>query len=51
VYTSAYESASAGGYIPGEWKPGEPVPLRLVGDKLYLRRHNGSELETTIIKK
>jgi hypothetical protein len=51
VYTGEYESTSADGYTPGEWKPGDPVPVRLAGDKLYLRRPNGRELQTTIIKR
>lgn len=51
VYTGEYEAASADGYTAGEWKPGDPVPIRLVGDKLYLRRPNGRELETTIVKR
>jgi hypothetical protein len=51
VYTGEYESSSADGYIPGEWKPGDPVPVRLVGDKLYLRRPNGRELQTTVVKR
>jgi hypothetical protein len=51
LYTGEYESSSADGYIPGEWKPGDPVPVRLSGDKLYLRRPNGRELQTTIVKR
>jgi hypothetical protein len=51
VYTGEYDSTTADGYTPGEWKPGDPVPVRLVGDKLYLRRHNGRELQTTIVKR
>lgn len=51
VYTGEYESASAGGYTPGEWKPGDSVPIRFDGDKLYLRRGNGIELETTVVKR
>ena len=51
VYTGEYESTSADGYTPGEWKPGDPVPVRLSGDKLYLRRPNGRELQTTIVKR
>jgi hypothetical protein len=51
VYTGEYESASADDYAPGEWKPGDPVPVRLAGDKLYLRRPNGRELQTTIVKR
>jgi hypothetical protein len=51
VYTGEYECASADGYTPGEWNPGDPVPVRLAGDKLYLRRPNGHELQTTIVKR
>ena len=51
VYTGEYESTSADGYLPGEWEPGDPVPVRLAGDKLYLRRPNGRELQTTIVKR
>ncbi len=51
VYTGEYDSTTADGYTPGEWKPGDPVPVRLAGDKLYLRRPNGQELQTTIVKR
>jgi hypothetical protein len=51
VYTGEYESAFAEGYVPGEWKPGDPVPVRFSGDKLYLRRGNGRELKTIIVKR
>lgn len=51
VYTGEYDSASADDYTPGEWKAGDPVPVRLAGDKLYLRRPNGRELQTTIVKR
>jgi hypothetical protein len=51
VYTGEYESNAADGYTPGEWKPGDAIPVRLAGDKLYLRRPNGQELKTTIVKR
>ena len=51
VYTGEYECTSAGGYLPGEWKPGDPIPVRLYGNQLYLRRPNGRELQTTIVKR
>jgi hypothetical protein len=51
VYTGEYDSTSAEGYAPGEWKPGDPVPVRVSGDKLILRRPNGRELQTTIVKR
>jgi Protein of unknown function (DUF2934) len=51
VYTGEYDANSAGDYTPGEWKAGDPVPVRMAGDKLYLRRPNGRELQTTIVKR
>jgi hypothetical protein len=51
VYTGEYEPISADGYIPGEWTSGDRVPVRLAGDKLYLRRPNGREPKTTIVKR
>jgi hypothetical protein len=51
VYTGEYDVASAGGYQPGEWEPGDHVPVRLEGDRLFLRRPNGRELETNVVKR
>ncbi|MGA8272802.1 MAG: DUF2934 domain-containing protein [Candidatus Sulfotelmatobacter sp.] len=51
VYTGEYDLAASSGYLPGEWKPGDRVPVRLQGDKLFLRRSNGKELETSVIKR
>ena len=51
VYTGEYEAASAGGYAPGEWHAGDPVPVRFLADKMYIRRRNGQDLETTIVKR
>jgi hypothetical protein len=51
VYTGEYETTSADGYSPGEWMTGDPVPVRISGDKLYLRRPNGRELQTTVVKR
>ena len=51
VYTGEYELSAADGYEPGEWEPGDRVPVRLRGEKLYLRRPNGRELETRVVKR
>ena len=51
VYTGEYEVAAAEGYLPGEWKPGDRVPVRLDGDRLFLRRPNGRELQTNVVKR
>ena len=42
---------AADGYAAGEWKPGDSVPIRFAGDKLFLLRSNGRELQTTIVKR
>jgi hypothetical protein len=51
LYTGEYELESADGYAPGEFQQGEPVAVRLEGDKLFLRRPNGQELRATVVKK
>jgi hypothetical protein len=51
VYTGEYDVAAADGYLPGEWKPGDRVVARLQGDRLYLRRPNGRELQTNVVKR
>jgi hypothetical protein len=49
-YLGEYDAASADGYTPGEFAKGEPVPVRFDGDKMFVKRPNGKELETTIVK-
>jgi hypothetical protein len=49
-YIGEYNPAP-GGYIPGEFTSEEPVPVRFDGDKMYVKRPNGKELETRIVKK
>jgi Protein of unknown function (DUF2934) len=51
LYTGEYDSDCADGYTPGEWKAGDPVPARVAGDQLCLRRPNGRELQTTIVQR
>ncbi|HUO26735.1 MAG TPA: DUF2934 domain-containing protein [Candidatus Aquilonibacter sp.] len=51
VYTGEYEVAAAGGYTPGEWRAGDPVAVRFQGDRMFLLRRNGEELETRIVQK
>ena len=50
-FTGEYPVSAADGYRPGEWYAGAPVPIRFEGDKMYLRRRNGKELQTVIVKK
>jgi hypothetical protein len=51
LYTGEYDPAAAEGYAPGEFHQGEPVTIRVEGDKLFLRRPNGHELEARIVEK
>lgn len=50
-YVGEYNPESADGYRPGEIGRGKSVPVRFHGDKMYVKRPNGKELETTIVKK
>lgn len=50
LYTGEYDCLTAD-YYPGEWQPGDSVRVRLEGENLYLRRPNGRELCTTIVKR
>ena len=50
-YIGEYNPATAGGYVPGEFAPKDPVPVRFDGAKMYVKRPNGKELETQIVKK
>jgi len=50
-YVGEYDAASCDGYTPGEFARGTPVPVRFEGDKMFVRRPNGKELETRIVEK
>jgi len=50
-YLGEYDPASSDGYVPGELAKGVPVPVRFEGNKMFVRRPNGEELETTIVKR
>ena len=50
-YIGEYNRETSDGYIPGEFGSGTAVPVRFHGDKMFVKRPNGKELETTIVKK
>ncbi len=50
-YLGEYNPALSEGYLPGEFAKGVPVPVRFEGDKMFVKRPNGRELETIIVKK
>jgi hypothetical protein len=49
-FVGEYGLDSAEGYTPGEFAPGESVPVIIEGDRMLVRRPNGRVLETTIVK-
>ena len=50
-YVGEYASESCDGYQPGEFGPGQDISVRFEADKMFLKRPNGKELETTIVHK
>jgi len=50
-YVGEYDVGSGAGYTPGEFGPADPVPVRFHGDKMFVKRPNGRELETTIVSR
>ncbi|SRR5579864_1803027 len=50
-YVGEYDLSSSGGYTPGELAKGSAIPIRFAGDKMFVKRRNGMELQTTIVKK
>ena len=50
-YVGEYDLESAAGYAPGEFAPGQSTAVRFDGDRMFVRRPNGTELETTVVEK
>jgi hypothetical protein len=50
-YVGEYNRESSQGYAPGELGPSSLVPVRIEGDKMFVTRRNGKELETTIVQR
>ena len=50
-YVGEYREESAEGYEPGEFPPGSPISIRFSGDRMFVKRPNGKELETVIVEK
>jgi Protein of unknown function (DUF2934) len=49
-YVGEYGTASADGYTPGEFAKGDLVPVRFDGDHMFVKRANGKELATRIVR-
>ncbi len=50
-YVGEYQPEFSDGYVPGEIGTGSSVTVRLEGEKMFVRRPNGRELETRIVKR
>jgi len=50
-YVGEYSVEAAQGYAPGEFAAGDPIMVRFDGDKMFVKRNSGAELETTIVKR
>lgn len=50
-YVGEYATHDSGGYVPGEFGAGASVPIRFEGEKMFVIRRNGKELETTIVNR
>jgi hypothetical protein len=50
-YVGEYRPEAADGYEPGEIGSGAPVHIRFDGEKMFVMRPNGKELETRIVQK
>jgi hypothetical protein len=50
-YVGEYLPESSDGYVPGEFGVGSSVAVRLEGEKMFVRRSNGKELVTRIVRK
>ena len=49
-YIGEYCPELSDGYVPGEFGLGSHVAVRFEGDKMFVKRANGKELETHIVK-
>jgi len=49
-YAREYAPATADGYAPSEFAAGDRFPVRFEGDKMFVKRPNGRELQTTIVQ-
>ena len=50
-YIGEYSEQSGGGYRPGEFGAGDAITVRFEGGKMYVKRRNGLELETTLVRR
>lgn len=47
-FAGEYRADASGGYQPGEFSVGDDIVVRFEGEKMFVKRPNERELETTI---
>lgn len=50
-FVGEFDKELSDGYAPGEFNTGGAVSVRFEGNKMFVRRPNGRELATQIVKK
>jgi hypothetical protein len=51
TYAGEYDPELCDGYTPGEFRTGAPLEVRFEGDKMFVKRPNGRELEARLVRK
>jgi len=51
IYTGEYDPVTAGDYAPTEFDAGAPVEVLFEGDVMILKRQNGEQLRTRIVRR
>lgn len=51
TYTGEYDREHCDGYAPGEFSPSASLEVRIDRDQMFLRRPNGKELQTRIVRR
>ncbi len=51
TYTGEYDPATSGDYTPTEFNAGAPVEVFFEGDNMILKRRNGEQLRTRIVRR
>ena len=51
TYVGEYRAAFLWSYEPKEWVVNDPIEVRFEKDKMFIKRPNGKELKTKVVKR
>jgi hypothetical protein len=51
TYIGEYDAQHCDGYTRGEFRAGTPVELRFAGQTMFMKRPNGKELKTVVVRR